>query len=237
MQNWDVIDIKPVISKYTWSNKRIGPKHIAARLDRFLVQSSFLLLGLEARSHILHSSILDHKPISLELLTPKDLRPIPFRFSALWTKEKDFLDKIKECWKKPVSGSTFFAWEEKLRRIKKMLKIELRPCQILQCKGKKSKARKGRNTISEVKDDNLVLKDFGSKAATDHFEQLYREDSGAVFNADLLDAVPNLISSKMNQSLESKITLKEVKEALFSMEPDKALRPDGFTPRFLQVCW
>ena len=34
---WDLMDIKPSIGKYTWSNKRTGPGHIAARLDRFLV--------------------------------------------------------------------------------------------------------------------------------------------------------------------------------------------------------
>ena len=76
MQDWDLLYIKSVTGKFTWSNKRVGPRHIAERLDRFFVQSSFLLLGLEARMRILHSSVSDHKPISLELLTPKDLGPI-----------------------------------------------------------------------------------------------------------------------------------------------------------------
>eukprot|EP00253_Pinus_taeda_P017262 PITA_17262 len=97
-------------------------KRGAVRLDKFLVQSSFLLLGLESRSHILQSSISDHKPISLELLTPKDLGSIPFRFSALWIKEADFMDKVRDCWKDPIKGSAFFVWEEKLRRVKVMLK-------------------------------------------------------------------------------------------------------------------
>ena len=43
---WDLMDVKPSTGKYTWNNKRIGPGHIAARLDRFLVQDTFLLLGL-----------------------------------------------------------------------------------------------------------------------------------------------------------------------------------------------
>ena len=147
------------------------------------------------------------------------------------------MEKIKECWKKPVNGSPFFVWEEKLRRVKIMLKAwaktlpnsaeerkkiqselerqhllietveitkeELEKEAKLQqsfhkaCLAeeefwrlksrslwlksgdintsffhKQTQARKARNTISEVKDDNLVLKDFGSikKAATDHFE-------------------------------------------------------------------
>jgi len=122
MQDWDLLDIKPVTGTFTWSSKRVGPGHIAARLDRFLVQSSFLLLGLEARMRILHSSVSDHKPISLDLISTKDVGPIPFRFSSLWTKEIGFLQKIRDCWKELVKGSPFFAWEEKLRRVKLMLK-------------------------------------------------------------------------------------------------------------------
>ena len=34
---WDLMDVKPSTRKYTWNNRRIGPGHIAARLDRFLV--------------------------------------------------------------------------------------------------------------------------------------------------------------------------------------------------------
>eukprot|EP00253_Pinus_taeda_P027485 PITA_27485 len=41
----------------------------------------------------------------------------------------------------------------------------------------------------------------------------------------------------MNQALERKITQKEVKEALYAMDPDKAPGPDGFTPRFVQTYW
>jgi len=91
LQEWDLIDIKPSTGKFSWSNKRIGPGHIAARLDRFFIQSSFLLLGLESRMHILPCSISDHKPIKLELLAHLDLGPIPFRFSPLWVKEPLFM--------------------------------------------------------------------------------------------------------------------------------------------------
>jgi len=63
----------------------------------------------------------------LELLTPKDLGPIPFRVSSLWIKEIDFMDKVIDCWKDPVKGSTFFVWEEKLRRVKAMLRNWAKP--------------------------------------------------------------------------------------------------------------
>ena len=122
MQDWDLLDVKPSSSKYSWSNKRAGPGHIAARLDRFFIQSSFLLLGLEPRMNILTNNVLDHKPIKLDLLAHLDLGPIPFRFSPLWVKEPDFMQLVKDCWSQPVKGSPFFVWEENIRRVKGALK-------------------------------------------------------------------------------------------------------------------
>lgn len=122
MQDQDLLDIPPENGKYTWSNKRIGPGHIAAILDRCLVQSSFLLLGLESRLHILPCRTSDHKPILLEMSSHKDLGPIPFRFNPLWVKEPKFLKLVQDCWTLPVKGSPFFIWEEKLRRLKVVLK-------------------------------------------------------------------------------------------------------------------
>ena len=81
---WDLVDIKPSKGKFTWTNKRLGPGHIAARLDRFLVHSSFLSLGLHASSKILPNCVSDHKPILLDLTVEENLGPIPFRFSPLW---------------------------------------------------------------------------------------------------------------------------------------------------------
>ena len=37
MRDWDLEDIIPTQCLYTWSNRRLGPGHIAGKLDRFLV--------------------------------------------------------------------------------------------------------------------------------------------------------------------------------------------------------
>ena len=88
---WDLMDVKPSLGKYTWNNKRIGLGHIAARLDCFLVQDSFLLLGLNLSSKILPFGGSDHKPILLEMVKVKNLGPIPFRFNPLWASHPEFL--------------------------------------------------------------------------------------------------------------------------------------------------
>ena len=116
---WDLIDIKPTTGKYTWTNRRFGPGHIAARLDRFLVQDNFLLQGLIISSKILSFGGSDHKPILLEMVQEKNLGPIPFRFNSMWAKRDEFLQIVADSWAHPVTGSPFFVWEEKLRRLKK----------------------------------------------------------------------------------------------------------------------
>ena len=88
--NWDLMDIKPPIGKFTSTNKRLGPGHIAACLNRFLIQAEFLISGLLATSKILPNCTSDHKPILLELSSEPNLGPIPFHFSPLWLLQENF---------------------------------------------------------------------------------------------------------------------------------------------------
>ena len=53
IMDWDLEDIKPSKGKFTWTNKIVGLGHIVSHLDCFLVHSSFLTLGLFAKSEIL----------------------------------------------------------------------------------------------------------------------------------------------------------------------------------------
>ena len=69
ISQWGLIDIKPKNGIFTWSNKRIGPGHIAARLDHFLVSTH--LLNSYPKTKILCSAVLDHKPICLFFLQQK----------------------------------------------------------------------------------------------------------------------------------------------------------------------
>jgi hypothetical protein len=273
-------------------------------LDRFFVQISFLLLGLEARMHILPCIVSDHKPIKLELLVHLDLDPIPFIFSPLWVKESDFMDMVKESWKQPVKGSPFFVWEEKIRRMKAVLKswakhlpnpaterkkiqstLELHHFHSKDAKitkealdkeahfqqnyhkaclaeeeywmqksrslwlkvgdmnssffHKQAQARKWSNAISKIKEENITHKEnTRTKRATSlHLKKLYNDEEELGQNSKLLEVVPLLITSKMNQLLEAKVTKSEVNDALYAIDPDKAPCPDGFRTRFLQSCW
>ena len=79
----DLMDIKPKIGRYTWSNNRVGLANISARLDKFLIQSSLLDGQSIISSKILPKLLSDHHPISLIFEKEDELGPIPFRFSPL----------------------------------------------------------------------------------------------------------------------------------------------------------
>ena len=75
---WNLIDFKPKKGRYTWTNNRTGAVNTSARLDRFLVQSSFLWKKKIISSSILPKLTSNHKPIMLQLDDEEDLGPIPF---------------------------------------------------------------------------------------------------------------------------------------------------------------
>lgn len=104
---------------------------------------------------------------------------------------------------------------------------------------KRAQVRKCTNSISEIKDCTTIHKDNANikKATSLHFKILNSEDINLDQNSDMMDVFPSLISAEMNHLLEAKVTKNEVNDALFAMDPDKAPRPDGFSARFLQICW
>ena len=89
IHQWDLIDIKSNQGMFTWTNNRDGPEHIAARLDRFLVQST-LLDQKVITSKNLPKLTSHHKPILLQLEEEETMGPIPFRYSPLWNDKEGF---------------------------------------------------------------------------------------------------------------------------------------------------
>ena len=108
MAELDLLDPTPKNGKYTWNNKRTGPCHIAARLDRFLVSTSFLQKDLFPSSFIISSATSDHKPITLLLTPPTNLGPIPFRFNSLWLNSANTLEIIHAAWNSSYQGLPSF---------------------------------------------------------------------------------------------------------------------------------
>eukprot|EP00253_Pinus_taeda_P036435 PITA_36435 len=84
IRDHELVDVVPKNRKYTWSNRRLGNGNIMERLDRFLINLSFLSSFSTGYTSILSTSASDHYPITLTLETRCPLVLIPFRYNPLW---------------------------------------------------------------------------------------------------------------------------------------------------------
>jgi len=56
----DLFDVQPSKGNFTWNNIRVGPGHIEARLDHFLIHSSLLILHYDISSYIIMWASSNH---------------------------------------------------------------------------------------------------------------------------------------------------------------------------------
>jgi len=94
IQQWDLLDFKTKKGLYTWSNNRAETKHISARLDIFLLYSTFLSVKNIISTNFLPKLTSDHKPMLLLFEEEEKLGPIPFWFSPLWVDREGFTDTV-----------------------------------------------------------------------------------------------------------------------------------------------
>jgi hypothetical protein len=104
------------------------------------------------------------------------------------------------------------------------------------------KVRNSFNLIKSINDDvGVVVTDMQGikRVVTDFYLNLLGESSH-VFSPVLADRVSNLICKKFSScvvKMAEPITKEEVRKTLFSMNPNKAPGPDGFSVGFFHKVW
>lgn len=98
-------------------------------------------------------------------------------------------------------------------------------------------ARKKKNSISKLQSSsgNWVEGEVLLGLASDYFTDIFNS-RGMILNSLLDDFAPK-VSAEDNMRLLLPFTIEEVKDALFSMAPDKSPGPDGYSPAFYQHFW
>ena len=122
IQSWDLIDIKPKLGHFTWSNHRVGATNVSASLDQFLVHYQLIEGKSIVSLKILPKLLSYHHPISLLFENEENLGPTSFRFSPLWIDRIGFMDVVTQAWSQYIVGSPSFVWEKKLKNKKYALK-------------------------------------------------------------------------------------------------------------------
>lgn len=103
----------------------------------------------------------------------------------------------------------------------------------------KTKQRRHINRITCLQDDQGKLfstaKDI-RKHVEHYFRSLYTSN-GCTLDSNLLKGIPSTVTEEINSNITAPVTEREIKSAVFAMDPDKSPGPDGMTPAFYQQHW
>ncbi|KAG5535782.1 hypothetical protein RHGRI_023523 [Rhododendron griersonianum] len=80
---------------FTWSNKRGGGGDIKSKLDRVLINASWLDVFPESETTFLAPGISDHSFILVSVL-PGISRKTPFKFFSFWMKHAEFKEELQK---------------------------------------------------------------------------------------------------------------------------------------------
>ena len=98
--------------------------------------------------------------------------------------------------------------------------------------------RKRRNCFDALLDGNGVKKAWGDgleEVITEYFDTLFT--SAGSNSYEVLACMEKSLTAEQRGLLDAPFTKKDVKDALFSMNPEKARGPDGLNPDFYQKYW
>lgn len=99
-------------------------------------------------------------------------------------------------------------------------------------------SRRRRNQFSRLKnaEGNWVDWETGlAEVIEGYYRELFTESN--ISCSRVIGCIDKGISRDQNEMLLESVTTKEVKQALFQMNPDKSPGPDGFNPGFYQKYW
>lgn len=104
-----------------------------------------------------------------------------------------------------------------------------------------TKIRRVRNKILSILDDDGILRKGNrniAAVATKYFEDLFtsKPTLDAIYT-EVFQGFQSRITAEMNEELTKDVTIKEIRNSVFSVGPTKAPGPDGFTGDFYQQFW
>ena len=96
---------------------------IFINLDKALVSQEWLDLWPESKQYVLDISVSDHCALVIKH-SLIDWGPKPFRYLDVWHTKAGFMDIVKEWWRNyDINGNEIWILKEKLKRLKKDLKV------------------------------------------------------------------------------------------------------------------
>ncbi|KAK4406640.1 hypothetical protein Sango_0670500 [Sesamum angolense] len=236
-----LVDAGYVRSPYTWYSRRLSQ-----RLDRVLISSCWMIVFPKMQVTHLELSQSNNHGLLVETEYTVERKVSSFRFQHMWTMHSKFLGVIRRNWQYPMSlGMCLIKWQRRSDGSRKLIRHMIRiPTTahlwseigvLLSWFGFWPKRRLfgGRKRHDgEYLTDPIAIKD----SATSFFQRLLTAEP--VFSEEMdSEHLEDGLTDEDRRSLCVMPTLEEVREAVFSIDPDSVAGPDEFGAVFFHTCW
>ncbi|XP_074288113.1 uncharacterized protein LOC141613276 [Silene latifolia] len=174
-----VTDCSAIGSYYTWSNKQEPSSRVFSRLDRMLVNSSWLQDNASAYAHFYPEGTFDHTPCVVQTIGDFDKPRRSFKYYNMWSKAADFKNCVSQVWHKDWGGSHMFNLVKKLKSLKWPLK-QLNKDNFDDVVNNTARARMNLEFIQlKLRDDplnaQLIEQELEASGSVRYLEQAYHE--------------------------------------------------------------
>ncbi|XP_074290277.1 uncharacterized protein LOC141617008 [Silene latifolia] len=118
----ELVDSPAIGSLFTWNNKQDPSTRIYSRLDRVLVNQSWLRRFQDSYAHFYTKGLMDHTPCIIQTSENTPVKRRSFKYFHMWSKSEQFHACVKDIWDQKWYGTKMFILVKKLKSLKQPLK-------------------------------------------------------------------------------------------------------------------
>ncbi|XP_020259065.1 uncharacterized protein LOC109835503 [Asparagus officinalis] len=107
---------------FTWNNKQDQDSRVWCRLDRALVNDSWIQNYNSSHVEFLLPNFSDHSPALVSIYKEEKQGKKPFKFFNMWTNHSNYMSTVSSIWQRQVAGYKMFSIVTKLKLLRGALK-------------------------------------------------------------------------------------------------------------------
>ncbi|MQM12386.1 hypothetical protein Taro_045303 [Colocasia esculenta] len=118
-----LLDLKSVGNTLSWCNRSTGARRIACRMDRALINHSWIDTFPDSFVHYGDQLLSDHAQLTINTEDAVVGGPKPFKFYNMWAQHASFRSIVQGAWNTKIQGTPLFVLCKKLKAVKLALKV------------------------------------------------------------------------------------------------------------------
>ncbi|GJW52546.1 RNA-directed DNA polymerase, eukaryota, reverse transcriptase zinc-binding domain protein [Tanacetum coccineum] len=226
-------DINKTGCHFTWTKSLRNPETaIMKKLDRIMGNGEFIDKFPQAQA-CFHPFIVSDHSLAV-LIIPKSLKKknISFRFSIYLTDKEEFITEVRQSWNEDVEGYKLYILEE-------LKAIQSKSIENVHDQNLRKEAIKKLNEYNEAMNNEEKL--YSGYEVSEQFVKHFKNFLGISRETKSISNANELFTQQVTRNEAKAMCLEvqenEIKEALKSIDHNKASGSDGYTAKNFKAAW